>query len=456
MKSSNKKTTHTKEATHSGNARGAHSTHGTTNTHNHHNEPKVYVREKKRPAPTKFMEMEHLDKIGEVAVCYGFSPVKSPAIEKVDLDAAKGLSDHDYMDDETEQHAKMPLRVEEKIALIRKYQEEDWLQKPQPCMIYLKDPCRGSPSKKSGYYRYADLEILGASGPIAEATLIQAGRAILSEEGYEKTKVEVNSVGDRESMAKWSRELTNYYRKNINEMTPEVRQMFKRDPFELLTSHDEAAKKLNEHAPRSMDFLSEESRRHLEEVLEYLEALNIPYAMNNSLIGNRSYCTETIFVIVNDDAEAVKKADQKILAFGVRYNGLAKRLGMKKDIQGVGLSLVIKGNKSALREVIKKVKRPIASFVQLGIESKLLSLMIVEQLRKAGIPLHLSLAKDRLGAQVSAIEKHHTPYVIVMGKKEAMEKSAIVRKVDTYSQEVVPIHGLSEHMKKIEKEYWKK
>lgn len=427
-----------------------------TNHNNKHAEPeRVYVKEKKRPAPTKFIEIEHLDKIGECAVYYGFTPIKSPAIEKTDLDAAKGLSEHDYLDDETNNHAKLPLRVEEKIAIVRKYQEEDWIQKPQPIMLYLKDPCRGA-LKKSAYHRYADLEILGASGPIAEATLIQAGRAILAEEGYEKTKVEVNSVGDRESMSKWSRELTSYYRKNINEMTPDMRQLFKKDPFELLSSHDEAAKKLNEHAPRSMDFLSEESRRHLEEVLEYLETLGVPYIINNSLIGNRSYCTETIFVIVNDDADTAKKADQRILAVGVRYNGLAKRLGMKKDIQGVGLSLIIKGNKAALRELLKKVKRPIASFVQLGIESKLMALMIVEKLRKAGIPLHLSLAKDRLGAQVSSIEKHHTPYVIVMGKKEAMEKSAIVRKVDTYSQEVVPIEQLSEHMKKIEKDYWNK
>lgn len=404
--------------------------------------------------PTKFVNVEHLDKIGEIAVYYGFAPAKSPAVTKADLDAAKDVIGDDFVDDATDRHGKLPLGVEEKIALLRTYQEEGWVDRPQPIMVYLKDPCRGA-IKKPGAHRYADLEIVGSSGPIAEATLIQAGRAMLAEEGYDNTRVEINSIGDRDSMTRFHRELVAYYRKHVNDMSPECRQMLKRDPFELLASHDEAAKTINQHAPRSMDFLSESSRRHLEEVLEYLEALAIPYSINNSLIGNRSYCTETVFAIVSAD-QAATKASQQVYGIGMRYNGLAKRLGIKRDIQGVGLSIVAKSNGGGLRDTVKKVKRPIASFVQLGTESKLLCLNVIERLRIAKIPLYLSLAKDRLGAQVSSIEKYHTPYVIVMGKKEAVDKTVIVRRTDTYSQDTVPLEKLSDYMKKIEKDYWGK
>jgi histidyl-tRNA synthetase len=411
----------------------------------------------KSSAITKFVPVEHLDKIGEIAVYYGFSPIKSPAIIKTDLDAAKDISEGDFVDDETERHGKVPLGVEEKIALMRTYEENDWASKSQPVQLYLKDPCRGASanSKKHGCHRYADLEILGASGPIAEATLIQAGRAMLKTEGHDNVHVEINSIGDKDSMARFSRELISYYRKNINDMTPECRQLLKKDAFELLASHEASCQELNKHAPRSMDFLSETSRRHLEEVLEYLETLKIPYVINNSLIGNRSYCTETIFALV-DGVSQTDKSKQRVYGIGVRYNGLAKRLGMKKDIQGIGLSLLIKNGTNDLRDTLKKIKRPIASFVQLGSESKLMSLDVIERLRHAKIPLYLSLAKDRLGAQVSSIERFHTPYVIVMGKKEAVEKSVIVRKNDTYSQDVVSLEKLAEYMKKVEKDYWGK
>ncbi len=405
--------------------------------------------------PSNFLNCENLDKIGEVPFYYGFTPAKSPSISKIDLDAAKDIMESDYIDDETSHHGKLPLHVEEKIALIRTYQEESWNTLPQPIMLYFKDPCRG-PRKAAKYPRYADLEIIGSSGPIAEATLIQAGRAMLAKEGYVDTSVDINSVGDKDSIARFTRELINYYRKNINEMTPECRQMFKRDPFELLAFRDESCRELNSRAPRSMDFLSETSRRHLEEILEYLETLGIPYNLNNGLIGNKKYCTETIFSIINGKKEDSKTKEQKILGIGVRYNGLAKRLNAKKDIQGVGLSLLIKENDKTLRKPVTKIKRPIASFIQLGQESKLLSLSVIELLRQANIPLYLSLAKDRLGAQVSNIEKFHTPYMIVMGKKEAVEKTVIVRRIDTHSQDIVPLTELAKYMKKIEAMWLKK
>ncbi len=400
----------------------------------------------------KFISYDHLDKIGEICIYYGFTPMKSPSITKADTDAAKDIMEGDHIDDETEKHGRLPLHAEEKIALIRSYHEAGWIEHPQPVMLYFKDAFRNS-IKKSGYHRYADLEIIGSSGSIAEATLIQTTRAILTEEGFTDTAVEINSIGDRDSIARFTRELTAYYRKHINDMTPECRQMLKRDPFELLSCHDEPCIELNAKAPRSMDFLSENSRRHLEEILEYCETLGIPYTINNSLIGNRKYCTETICAIVNNKIDS-KKKEQRLLAIGVRYNGLAKRLNMKRDVQGVGMSILIKESSPALRKSVSKVKRPIASFVQLGLESKLIALNVVEKLRQVKVPLYLCLAKDRLTAQVSANEKFHMPYTIVMGKKEAVEKTAIVRNTDTHAQSVISLEELSQHMKKIEADYW--
>lgn len=402
---------------------------------------------------TKFIACDNLDKIGEIPVYYGFTPTKSVAITKTDMDYTKDILESDSIDDETEYHGRLPLHVEEKAALLRTYNEQNMHTLLQPVMLYFKDPSRGS--KKSTYHRYADLEILGPSGSIAEATLIHVARLMLSEEGYKDTVVEINSTGDRDSIAKFTRELTAYYRKNINNMSPECRQLFKRDPSELLSSNDESCRALNEQAPKSLDFLTEDSRQHLEELLEYFEALNISYTINNSLIANRKYATETIFSIVNNDCNQTKK-DQKILAVGMRYSGLARRLGMKRDIIGVGISIIVKPRNIDNRKIVKKIKRPVASFVQLGVESKLLCLDIIERLRQVKVPLYISLAKDRLGAQVSSIERYHTPYTIVVGKKEAVEHNAIVRDTDTRSQETIPLDELAKYMKKIETKFWSK
>ena len=399
----------------------------------------------------KFIAYENLDKIGEIPVYYGFFPHKSPEIKKVDLDHAKSLLEGDFIEDEESGKARLPLHVEEKVALLRMYTEDNLHTLPQPVMFYFKEPFRGSIKKGShAFHRYCDLEIMGGTKSIAEALLIQTARAILKEEGYENICVEINSIGDRESINRFTRDLSNYYRKHVNDMHAECRQLLKKDPFDLLACTNDKCRKINEGAPRSMDFLSESSRTHFQEVLEYLEALGVAYKINNHLIGNKKYCTETIFSIIDLDHDK-KSADPKTLAIGVRYDGLAKKIGFKKEIQGVGISILTRNKKAELRKEIKKFKKPFASFVQLGFESKLLSLSIIEELRHAKIPLYLSLARDRLGAQVSVVEKHHIPYALIMGKKEAVERTVIVRNNDTHAQEIIPIDELSGYMKKLEK-----
>jgi len=404
-----------------------------------------------KKAQSSSVPYEHLDKIGEIALYYGFFPRQSPAITKTDLEQAKSLLDSDTIDDNENGKGRLPLHVEEKTALLRMYEEQNMQNMPQPVMLYFKEPFRGS-IKKSSYPRYCDLEIIGQSGSIAEAALIQSARTILAEEGYANIKVEINSIGDKDSIARFTRDLIAYYRKHINEMSPDCRQIFKRDPFELLSSRDEKCRNLNEHAPKAMDFLSETSRIHFQEVLEYLEALNIPYEINNTLIGNRKYCTETVFSIIDADHGSKKnKKDHKILAIGVRYDGLSKKIGVRREVQGVSISLLIQGKRADLRKPVKRVKRPFASFVQLGFESKLLSLLVIESLRQAKIPLYISLAKDRLGAQVSSVEKYHTPLSIIIGKKEAVEKTAIVRDNSTHAQEIVSLEELPKYMKRAER-----
>jgi histidyl-tRNA synthetase len=134
----------------------------------------------------------------------------------------------------------------------------------------------------------------------------------------------------------------------------------------------------------------------------------------------------------------------------VRYDSLSKKIGMKKEVEGVGMSILIKNKYPELRKELNKTKNPFASFVQLSFESKLLSLKIIEELRKVKIPLHLSLSKDRLGAQVSLVEKTRAPYSLIMGKKEAVERTIIVRNTTTHAQDIVPIPELPKFMKKLD------
>ncbi|HVT75184.1 MAG TPA: His/Gly/Thr/Pro-type tRNA ligase C-terminal domain-containing protein [Candidatus Paceibacterota bacterium] len=402
----------------------------------------------KRPALNhpKYVSYEGIDKVGEAALFYGFTPLALPHIHADDSAEAKRISEGEIIVDHDNHEEGATVRLEEKITLIRLYEREKMWTQPQPIMFFYKKPFVGDRRKPNPKESHYGLEIIGANKSIAEALLIQASLAALKEHGETDLHIEINSIGDKESLARFTREITAYYRKNMANLPQKCRDVMKKDVFSLLGCDHEACRRLAEDCPKSINFLSERSRQHFKEVLEYLETLEIPYTITNALVANRDFCSETVFEIRKNDPKAHP------LAIGIRYDTLAKRLGHKKDLPAVGVSLAFSG-KPPKGEMLKptriaKLLSPQVCFMQLGFEAKLQSLKLIETLRQAGIPVIQSLAKDKMAGQVGIAEKSQAPIVVIMGKKEAMEGSVIIRESATRSQDTVLLADAPARLKK--------
>lgn len=386
---------------------------------------------------------KHLDVPAEVALYYGFTPTESPTITKDDIKKSKSLT-------EVEFHGKDPVDVadrislEEKVALLRTYNECDLQDQPQPVMLYFGNPILSADAskKKSGGMRTIFLEAMGTPKSIADTLLIKTSLEILKEEGYSNLCVHLNSVGNRDTMARFGRELTAYYRKNLEELPAHCRQLMKKDIFELLACRNEKCRIIRDSAPKSMNFLSEDSREHFKEVLEYLEFLEIPYEIDHFLVRNRAYSSQTIFEIY----ETKRDDTCEPLAVGVRYANLGKKMGLKRDVPGVGVRL--KFREKIARKNLKFLK-PKICFIQLGFEAKLKSLKIIEILRQAKVPMHHGISRDKLTSQLVTAENMKIPYTLIMGQKEALEDTIIVRHMADRSQESVSICDLAKYLKKI-------
>ena len=59
----------------------------------------------------------------------------------------------------------------------------------------------------------------------------RAMKVVLSEEGYKNLRVDINCIGDKESINAYARELTNYARKFDADLSNELRQSIKKDVF---------------------------------------------------------------------------------------------------------------------------------------------------------------------------------------------------------------------------------
>lgn len=291
------------------------------------------------------------------------------------------------------------------------------------------------------------LEVVGIRESVAEATVLKTAASILEEAGIHNILVHINSVGDRDSAARHHRELTAFFRKHINDLSPQGQVAFKRSPFDALQFVHNKQQDLAQRAPKSMEFLSRDSRRHLREVLEYLEGAEVPYELDDSLIGNNDCYTQTVFEIRlhNDELE---ENEPQILARGGRYDELSRKL-FKLTAPAVGLmfSLLKKGREKLIQPRLNK--KPRICFVRLGPDAERKSLVIVDMLRKAKVPLARTVGPVGLSDQLAYARTLRVPHTIILGQKEAMEDTVIVRDMETRAQEVVDIQALPDYLKSI-------
>jgi histidyl-tRNA synthetase len=394
----------------------------------------------------KYVSYEHLDTVGETGLFYGFTPLAPLHIHSDDSALAKTISEGEIVIDHDNHEEGAVVRLEEKVALLHLYEKEKMGTLAQPLMYSYKKPFVGDRRKTNPKESHYGFEIIGTNKSIAEAILMQTAVAVLHDAGDTDLHVEINSIGDKESLARFTREVTAYYRKHLNTLPAKCRETFKKDVFALLGCDHEDCVKLAADCPKSINFLSEKSRQHFKEVLEFLESLEIPYTINNALVANRDFCSETVFEIRGSDPKSHPKA------IGIRYDTLAKRLGHKKELPAVGVSIALNKKVTKSEEIktstIAKILDPQICFMQLGFEAKLKSLHLIEILRQARIPVAQSLAKDKIAGQVGQAEKMQAPVVVIMGKKEAMENTVIIRETSTRAQNAVLVTKAAEVLKK--------
>lgn len=330
--------------------------------------------------------------------------------------------------------------AEDKVAILRAYHTDQIQHLSQPVLLWSENTYGARKSKK----RTIHLDILGTTKSIAEATLLQASIAILEEEGFKDLIIDINSIGNKDITSRFQREISNYYKKNINAVSATCRHIFKKDALAAHTCAIEEGDEIALGAPQAISFLNDDARVHFQEVLEFLETLHLDYKINNALVGHRGYSSDTIFTISASDG----KGGTVIVAAGSRYNSLAKKSVHKKDVPAVGITLYLPALEKTSRPP-KPLKKSSFFFIQIGFEAKLRSLEVIEILRKNKIPLYQSLSRDKLSAQLTIAEHEKFPYVIIMGQKEAMDNTILVRDMNTRSQDTVSVSRLADYLKNI-------
>ncbi len=314
---------------------------------------------------------------------------------------------------------------------------------PQPAMPYMRVPST-SPTLARDLAEFS-VEIVGSAGSIGEIVSLKTIFAILNDANIGVRGVRIGSAGDKDSQARFARELSLYVKKRHADLGECCRERAHHDPFMLFTCTHEGCGGVLSEGPRAMNYLSEKSRTHFKEVLEYLERAGIGYELDERLVYDE-HMPRVLFSVDLENSDGLVVA-----ATGGRYDDHLRRITGKKDVTAVRASIFFRRNgasRSAL-SMDPKERRAKIYFVKLGIEAALKSLTVLDGLRKARIPVYQSFSSDRLAPQLTEAERLKVPYLVIMGQREALQDAVIVRRVATRSQQIVRIKELPNYLRAV-------
>ncbi len=399
------------------------------------------------------------DTAENIADFYGFSKIETPILEEAEL-FSKGIGlSTDIIEKQmyglrTRGGDYLALRPEFTAGSARAYIEHGMFNWPQPVKLYASGPLFRGERPQAGRYRQfhqINFEIFGEQNAAMDAQIIQIFFNILKELKFKDLIVEINSIGDNQCRPYYKKLLGNYFRSRSSSLCADCRRRLKENPLRVLDCKEEKCQPVKSQAPQIVDHLCEECKVHLKEVLEFLDEIELPYRLSPHLVRGLDYYTKTVFEIF-EDTEAGR--EMGALVGGGRYDALIKTLG-GKDTPGCGGAAGVE----RIAETLKKRSRGQVPFqrknfflAQLGGLAKRKSLKLVDDFRKARIPVAESLAKDSLKTQLRLADKLGASYTLILGHKEALEGTVIFRDMKTGKQESVKMEkAVKEAKKKMKK-----
>lgn len=301
----------------------------------------------------------------------------------------------------------------------------------QPLFIWHTNIAPGRPVQKKTILQF---HVLGTDRAIADAVIIRALLALTRDLFHEEPIARINSMGDKETRARYARELGVFFKKRASILPPECIECAKRDVF--LGAEYVIAHQCSDDLPAPTEHLSDASRKRFEDLLEYLEMTETPYELERHLINRSSAWHDMCFEIV---------VGERRVAWGSHYGDLTRHFFPGAPFAATGAVLQI----ASEGPIVKKVTPPRLrfSFVHIGDEAKRISIRLAEEFRKARVPLTQNIGVESLSEQLNLAERQNSPYLLIMGRKEALEHSAILRNRATQEETVLPLLGLIERLK---------
>lgn len=357
---------------------------------------------------------------------YNYEYIKTPLFEVSEL-FHRGVGEtSDIVSKETYDFVdrgerKMTLRPEGTAGVVRSFIENKMYGRAsQPTKLWYFGPMYRYERPQSGRYRefyQFGVEAFGSSDPLLDAEVISIPVNFFKLLGLKGVRVNINTLGDIESRQNYRKALINYFKPHIDCLCCDCKNRLENNPLRILDCKVDHDLNIMKNAPKIYDYLNESSKKHYEEVKNYLSSLDIEYIENPNIVRGLDYYTHTVFEV---EANVEGFGAQNVLCGGGRYNSLVEAVD-GPSTPGVGFALGLERVLTALE--FEKKELPIEDKLDVYVipvteKEKEYSISLVNTLRMSGFSVDMDYMSRNVKGNFKQADRLCAKVVIIVGEDE--------------------------------------
>lgn len=373
---------------------------------------------------------------------FNYSFIRTPVFESTELFKRTSGETSDVVSKEMyefkdKKDRSLALRPEGTASVARCFIENK-LYTDLPRKFWYFEPMYRYDRPQKGRYRehfQFGCEAYGSNDARVDAEIISIPYHLFETLGLEGVKVRINTLGDNESRENYKKALVDYLKPHIDSLCEDCKERFNKNPLRILDCKVDKDNEILKNIPKTIDYLNEESKTFFDEVLSYLDSLEICYEVDPKTIRGLDYYTHTVFEI---EADIKDFGAQNVLCAGGRYNNLVENLdGPATPAVGFGL-----GSERLLlaleHENIDIVdEKSVDVYVIPMTLDKTFSFSLVYLLRTLGLSVETDYLNRKLANNFKYAEKINAKYTVVIGEDEIEKEYFTVKNMKTREEEKV-------------------
>ena len=379
---------------------------------------------------------------------FGYREIRTPVIEETALFVKNIGEETDIVSKEMFSFVdrggrNISLRPEGTASIIRSYIENNLDKVSQFQKLYYIGPMFRAERPQAGRLRQfhqIGVEAIGSSHPALDAEMIALSVKLLDAAGIKGYKIKLNNLGCREDKKELSKILKEIFSDKKGEhLCEDCKRRIKMNPLRVLDCKNDGCREVIRKAFQEAVFICNECKAHFDEVLKFIDMLNIKYEIDPYIVRGLDYYTRTVFEITHEGL-----GSKDAMGAGGRYDNLSKDME-GPDVGACGFALGMDRMMIALGKG-KESNGPDVFIATIGDAAYAKAFGILNDLRNKGISCEIDYEKRSLKAQMRGADSAGAKFVMIIGEDEIAKGEAALRDMNTKEQRNIKFDSLVEKL----------